>query len=99
MAPFGQENPEPVLALKNIRLAQKPRKVGDGSHFQFSVHNGSSSISGIAWKMAERIPPTDQDIDLPSAEMEPMECQNLQMELKTELSVSGQGSIFPQGRK
>ena len=64
MAPFGQENPEPVLALKNIRLAQKPRKVGDGSHFQFSVHNGSSSISGIAWKMAERIPPTDQDIDL-----------------------------------
>ena len=64
MAPFGQENPEPVLALKNIRLAQKPRTVGDGSHFQFSVHNGSTTVSGIAWKMAERMPPSDQNIDL-----------------------------------
>ena len=64
MAPFGQENPEPVLALKNVRLAQKPRLVGDGSHFQFSVHNGSTPISGIAWKMAERMPPSDQNIDL-----------------------------------
>lgn len=64
MAPFGQENPEPILALKNIRLAQKPRTVGDGSHFQFSVHNGSAPISGIAWKMAKRMPPSDQNIDL-----------------------------------
>jgi single-stranded-DNA-specific exonuclease len=64
MAPFGQENPEPVLALKNIRLAQKPRTVGDGSHFQFSVHNGSTPISGIAWKMSNRMPPSDQNVDL-----------------------------------
>ena len=92
MAPFGQENPEPVLALKNIRLAQKPRKVGDGSHFQFSVHNGSSSISGIAWKMAERIPPTDQDIDL-AFRLKWNHWngrRNLQMELQDwKLSVSG----------
>jgi len=64
MAPFGQENQEPVLALKNIRLAQKPRTVGDGSHFQFSVHNGSTPISGIAWKMSSRMPPSDQNVDL-----------------------------------
>ena len=64
MAPFGQENPEPILALKNIRLAQKPRTVGDGSHFQFSVHNGSTPISGIAWKMSNRMPPSDQNVDL-----------------------------------
>ena len=64
MAPFGQENPEPVLSLKNIRLAQNPRTVGDGSHFQFSVHNGTNIVSGIAWKMADRMPPGDQNIDL-----------------------------------
>jgi single-stranded-DNA-specific exonuclease len=50
--------------LKNIRLAQNPRTVGDGSHFQFSVHNGTNIVSGIAWKMADRMPPGDQNIDL-----------------------------------
>lgn len=92
MAPFGQENPEPVLALKNIRLAQKPRTVGDGSHFQFSVHNGSTSVSGIAWKMAERMPPSDQNIDLAfRLKWNNWNGQrNLQMELQDwKLSVSG----------
>ena len=92
MAPFGQENPEPVLALKNIRLAQKPRTVGDGSHFQFSVHNGSTTVSGIAWKMAERMPPSDQNIDL-AFRLKWNNWngrRNLQMELQDwRLSVSG----------
>ena len=64
LAPYGQENPEPILSLKGVRLAQKPRKVGTGNHFQFSVHNGSVSVSGIAWKMADRIPPADRSLDL-----------------------------------
>jgi single-stranded-DNA-specific exonuclease len=64
LAPFGQDNPEPVLALKEIELAQAPRLVGSGEHFQFSIHNGSTSVGGIAWKMADRMPPVDQKIDL-----------------------------------
>jgi single-stranded-DNA-specific exonuclease len=64
LAPFGQENPEPILALKGVQLAQPPRMVGSGAHFQFSIYNGSSSISGIAWKMGERVPPRDTNLDL-----------------------------------
>lgn len=64
MAPFGQGNPEPILALKNISLSQEPRKVGSGDHFQFSVNNGTQNISGIAWNMPENIPSMSEKIDL-----------------------------------
>ena len=64
LAPFGQENSEPILALQNIRLAYEPKTVGSGEHFQFSVHNGNRIISGIAWNMSQRIPPSATDIDL-----------------------------------
>jgi single-stranded-DNA-specific exonuclease len=64
LGPFGQANPEPIIALKNIQLAYEPKKVGSGDHFQFSVHNGNRTISGIAWNMSDRIPPTNKNIDL-----------------------------------
>jgi single-stranded-DNA-specific exonuclease len=64
LAPFGQENPEPILALKGVQLAQSARMVGSGAHFQFSIYNGSSPISGIAWKMGDRIPPKNTKLDL-----------------------------------
>jgi len=56
--------PEPILSLQKIRLAYEPKKVGTGEHFQFSVHNGNRTISGIAWNMGDRIPPSTTDIDL-----------------------------------
>ncbi|MBT3667024.1 MAG: single-stranded-DNA-specific exonuclease RecJ [Opitutae bacterium] len=64
LGPFGQANPEPILALKNIQLTTEPKKVGSGDHFQFSVNNGKSTISGIAWNMADRMPPVQSKIDL-----------------------------------
>ena len=64
LAPFGQENPEPIFALKEVQLAQPPRMVGSGAHFQFSIYNGSNPISGIAWKMGDRIPPKNTNLDL-----------------------------------
>ena len=64
LAPFGQKNPEPILALHNIRLPQEPRKVGNGEHFQFSIQNGKGTVSGIAWNMSDRIPPHSTEIDL-----------------------------------
>lgn len=64
LAPFGQDNPEPILALKGVQLAQSPRMIGSGAHFQFSIFNGSSSISGIAWQMGERVPPRNTNLDL-----------------------------------
>jgi single-stranded-DNA-specific exonuclease len=64
LTPFGQENPEPILAIRKTKLAHAPKKVGSGEHFQFSVHNGTRLIQGIAWKMASRMPPADTEIDL-----------------------------------
>ena len=63
LAPFGQANPEPILGLKKVRLFGKTRKVGSG-HFQFSIHNGIEAVSGIAWRMAEDVPPEETEIDI-----------------------------------
>ena len=64
IGPFGQENREPIFALKEITLNSKPRPVGNGEHFQFRVENNQGSIAGIAWKMRDRTPPVNQKIDL-----------------------------------
>jgi single-stranded-DNA-specific exonuclease len=64
LAPFGQENPEPILALKNIFLTHEPKKVGSGNHFQFSVFNGVRNITGIAWNMSENMPSSSTPLDL-----------------------------------
>ena len=64
IGPFGQENREPIFALKEITLNSKPRPVGNGEHFQFRVENNQGSIAGIAWKMIDRTPPVNQKIDL-----------------------------------
>mgnify|MGYP007000325988 len=63
LGPFGQDNPEPVFALKRIELSSNPRKVGNGDHFQFKIENSRESISGIAWNMSDRMPPTHQKLD------------------------------------
>jgi single-stranded-DNA-specific exonuclease len=64
LEPFGQGNPQPLLGIQKVKLYGKPRPVGSGEHFQFSVHNGDEPINGIAWRMADNIPPTDQEIDI-----------------------------------
>ena len=64
LAPFGQGNPQPLLGIEKIRLNGRPRSVGSGEHFQFSIHNGVESITGIAWRMADNTPPTDKDLDI-----------------------------------
>jgi single-stranded-DNA-specific exonuclease len=64
LAPYGQRNPEPILGIQNVRLASKPRRVGSGDHFQFSIHNGNSPVSGIAWRMADNIPSENKPIDI-----------------------------------
>ena len=63
LAPFGQANPEPILGLKKVRLYGNTRKVGS-DHFQFSIHNGIEAVSGIAWRMAEDVPPEETEIDI-----------------------------------
>lgn len=65
MHPFGQANPEPVFGLRGVVLRQRP-EVFKTSHFRFvlEVGDGRRRLYGVAWKMAERLPPVGQPIDL-----------------------------------
>jgi len=62
--PFGQGNPEPLFGLRGVRLAGSPSVFKD-MHFRFQlVDKTGRRLYGVAWKMADRIPPTDAPVDL-----------------------------------
>ena len=62
--PFGQGNPKPIFGVRGVVLRQRP-DVFKGQHFRFTFEDGSGRrIFGVAWKMADRIPPLGVPIDL-----------------------------------
>lgn len=62
--PFGQGNPEPVFGLRGIVLRRRP-DVFKEIHFRFSFDDQRGRrLFGVAWKMAEKLPPVDTPIDL-----------------------------------
>ncbi len=65
MHPFGQANPEPVFGLRGVVLRQRP-EVFKGQHFRFVLEQGDGRrrLYGVAWKMAERLPPVGRPLDL-----------------------------------
>jgi single-stranded-DNA-specific exonuclease len=64
MHPFGQANPEPRFGLRGVVLRQRP-EVFKGTHFRFAVEAaGGRRLHGVAWKMADRLPPTGRSVDL-----------------------------------
>jgi single-stranded-DNA-specific exonuclease len=61
--PFGQGNPEPVFGVRGVVLRSRP-DVFKEQHFRFSFDDGSGrKLHGVAWKMAERLPPTGSPLD------------------------------------
>lgn len=65
MHPFGQSNPEPKFGLRGVVLRQRP-EVFKGLHFRFAIETGKGRrrLFGVAWKMADRLPPVGEPIDL-----------------------------------
>ncbi len=64
MLPFGQGNPEPVFGMRGIHLAQCPELFGT-DHFRFCIRGKNGNfLSGVAWKKADNVPPSDRAIDL-----------------------------------
>jgi len=62
--PFGQANPEPVFATRGVVFRMRP-EVFKGQHFRFSISDRNHRyISGVAWKMADRLPPVGQPVDI-----------------------------------
>lgn len=62
--PFGQGNTEPVFGLRGVIFQQRP-EVFKEQHFRFSFDDGRGRrLFGVAWKMANRLPPTNVPVDL-----------------------------------
>lgn len=62
--PFGQGNPEPVFGVRGVLLSQTP-DVFKGLHFRFWFSDGTGRrLHGVAWKMADRVPPVGVNLDL-----------------------------------
>ncbi len=62
--PFGQGNPEPVFGVSGVVFRQNP-EVFKLQHFRFQFDNGRGRrLHGVAWKMADRLPPLGVRLDL-----------------------------------
>ncbi|MEZ5414951.1 MAG: single-stranded-DNA-specific exonuclease RecJ [Opitutaceae bacterium] len=62
--PFGQGNPEPVFGIRGVALRQPPI-VFKGQHFRFQFSCASGRrLHGVAWKLADKLPPVMQPVDL-----------------------------------
>ncbi|MFZ9746820.1 MAG: single-stranded-DNA-specific exonuclease RecJ [Opitutaceae bacterium] len=62
--PFGQGNPEPVFGLRGVVLRQAP-EIFKEQHFRFRLEDARGRpLHGVAWKMADRLPPVGELLDL-----------------------------------
>ena len=64
LRPYGQGNPEPVFGLRGIAFRRRP-EIFKARHFRFWLEDDRGrAINGVAWKMADRIPPLGVPLDL-----------------------------------
>ena len=64
LRPYGQGNPEPVFGLRGVVLRRRP-EVFKARHFRFWLEDERGrGLSGVAWKMADRLPPVGVPFDM-----------------------------------
>lgn len=64
MHPFGMGNPEPIFGVSGVRLSNRP-EIFKEQHFRFAAEDSTGRrISGVAWKMADRLPPVGAALEL-----------------------------------
>lgn len=64
LEPFGQANPEPIFGTRRVVFGSKLTVFKD-IHFRFTLSGGNGqTLSGVAWKMANRIPPSNTPVDI-----------------------------------
>ncbi|WP_415907692.1 single-stranded-DNA-specific exonuclease RecJ [Oleiharenicola sp. Vm1] len=62
--PFGQGNPEPIFGVRGLRLRSRP-EIFKEQHFRFTAEDvRGRRLSGVAWKLADRLPPAGQPLEL-----------------------------------
>lgn len=63
LGPFGQGNPEPLFGIKGVMLKHPPQVFGQG-HIRFFMETSpGSTVSVVAWKMADAPPPVGKSLD------------------------------------
>jgi single-stranded-DNA-specific exonuclease len=62
--PYGQGNAEPIFGLRGVGFRRRP-EIFKLRHFRFWVDDARGRVlNGVAWKMADRIPPLGENLDL-----------------------------------
>ena len=62
--PFGQSNAEPIFGINGIVLEHRP-DIFKAQHFRFNFEDAlGRRLFGVAWKMADKVPPVGEPIDL-----------------------------------
>lgn len=55
LAPFGRENPKPVLALNGLRICQPPKLMGQaGKHLSLVLTDGYNTLRAVGFGMGEQ---------------------------------------------
>lgn len=55
LRPFGQGNPEPVLASLGVSIAGAPRTIGSGRSISFRLKTGNGSVRAVGFGMAANL--------------------------------------------
>jgi single-stranded-DNA-specific exonuclease len=64
LQPYGQGNPEPIFGLRGVAFRRRP-EIFKVRHFRFWLDDARGrALNGVAWKMADRIPPQGVPLDV-----------------------------------
>ncbi len=59
LAPFGEGNPQPVLAVRGVRPRGRPRMIGNGNHLKMMLDCGATPLDAVGFNLGRRQVPDD----------------------------------------
>lgn len=55
LAPFGRDNPPPIVTVRRARITEPPKPIGaDGKHLKLTLSQNGSALRVVAWNWGER---------------------------------------------
>ncbi len=54
LAPFGRDNPAPMLCVRNVQLADRARRIGNGgAHLRLSLRHERTLVQAVGWRLGD----------------------------------------------